>query len=58
MPESIAMATVEEGLAAQVRNIEATYGRSIEGWVGLIRASGLRGGPAIGLPLAISNTPS
>jgi predicted transport protein len=36
------MATVEEGLAAQVRNIEATYGRPIDGWVGLIRASGLR----------------
>jgi len=36
------MATVEEGLAAQVRNIEATYGRPIDGWVDLIRASGLR----------------
>ena len=35
------MATVEEGLAAQVRNIEATYGRPIDGWVDVIGASGL-----------------
>jgi len=35
------MATVEEGLRAQVRNIEATYGRSIDAWIELIRASGL-----------------
>jgi len=34
------MTTVEEGLRSQVRNIEATYGRPIDGWVALIRASG------------------
>ncbi|HYK94401.1 MAG TPA: DUF4287 domain-containing protein [Candidatus Dormibacteraeota bacterium] len=36
------MATVAEGLQAQIRNIESTYGRSIDEWVELIRASGLR----------------
>jgi len=35
------MATVEEGLRAQLRNIEATYGRSIDDWIVLIRRSGL-----------------
>jgi len=35
------MPTVEEGLRAQIRNIEATYGRPIESWIELIRASGL-----------------
>jgi len=35
------MATVEEGLRAQLRNIEATYGRSIDDWIALIRGSGL-----------------
>jgi hypothetical protein len=35
------MPTVEEGLRAQIRNIEAAYGRPIESWVELIRASGL-----------------
>jgi hypothetical protein len=34
------MATVAEGLAAQLRNIETTYGRSIDDWTSLIRASG------------------
>jgi len=34
--------TVEEGLRAQVRNIEATYGWSIEDWIELIRSRGLR----------------
>ena len=34
------MTTVEEGLRSQVRNIEATYGRPIAGWVDLIRVSG------------------
>jgi len=34
------MATVEQGLQSQVRNIEATYGRSIDDWIDLIRASG------------------
>ena len=35
------MATVEQGLRSQLRNIEATYGRPIGGWIDLIRASGL-----------------
>jgi hypothetical protein len=35
------MATVDEGLRAQIRNIEATYGRSIDDWIALLRASGL-----------------
>jgi len=34
------MTTVEEGLRSQLRNIEATYGRSIGSWVDLISASG------------------
>jgi hypothetical protein len=34
------MATVAEGLQAQLRNIETTYGRSIDDWTGLIQASG------------------
>jgi hypothetical protein len=36
------MATVEEALRSQLRNIEATYGRSIDEWVALIRDSGKR----------------
>ena len=35
------MATVEEGLRSQIRNIETTYGRSIDEWIELIKASGL-----------------
>jgi hypothetical protein len=35
------MATVEEGLAAQVRNIEATYGKPVTEWFAVIAASGL-----------------
>jgi len=35
------MASVEDGIAAQVRNIEARYGRSLPEWFGLIAASGL-----------------
>jgi len=35
------MATVEQGLRSQVQNIEATYGRSIDAWIEIIRASGL-----------------
>ena len=35
------MATVEEGLASQLRNIETSTGRSIQEWTGLIRESGL-----------------
>ena len=34
------MATVEQGLRSQIQNIEATYGRSIDEWIELIRASG------------------
>lgn len=34
------MSTVEQGLRSQLRNIEAAYGRSMEDWTGLIRASG------------------
>ena len=36
------MATVAEALQTQLRNIESTYGRSIDEWVELIRAGGLR----------------
>lgn len=35
------MTTVEDGLAAQLRNIEATSGRTIDAWVELITASGM-----------------
>jgi hypothetical protein len=35
------MATVEEGLQAQIRNIEATYGRPMSEWLAVIAASGL-----------------
>jgi hypothetical protein len=35
------MATVEQGLRSQVQNIEATYGRSIDEWIEIIRVSGL-----------------
>jgi hypothetical protein len=35
------VATVEEGLRAQLRNIETSTGRSIPEWVALIQASGL-----------------
>jgi hypothetical protein len=34
------MATVEEGLRAQLRNIESATGRSVEDWIAAIRASG------------------
>ncbi len=34
------MATVEEGLQAQIRNIEATYGKPIREWLAVIAASG------------------
>jgi Domain of unknown function (DUF5655)/Domain of unknown function (DUF4287) len=36
------MASVEDGLRAQVRNIEATYGRPMGAWTDLIRATGLQ----------------
>ena len=35
------MATAEEGLAAQIRNIEERYGKSLPEWFALIAASGL-----------------
>jgi hypothetical protein len=35
------MATVEEGLQAQIRNIEATYGKPMSEWLAVIAASGL-----------------
>ena len=35
------MTTVEEGIAAQIRNIEAQYGRTMPEWFALIAASGL-----------------
>jgi hypothetical protein len=35
------MATVEQGLQSQLRNIETTYSRSIDEWIALIEASGL-----------------
>jgi len=35
------VATVEEGLRSQIRNIEATYGRSMDEWIALIRAASL-----------------
>lgn len=34
------MSTVEQGLQSQIQNIEAKYGRPIDDWVELIRASG------------------
>ncbi|HEX8024962.1 MAG TPA: DUF4287 domain-containing protein [Candidatus Limnocylindrales bacterium] len=36
------MATVEEGLQAQIRNIERTYGRSMDEWAEVIRTAGLQ----------------
>src|SRR5260370_14396738 len=35
------MATVDEGLQAQIRNIEATYGKPMADWLAIIAASGL-----------------
>src|SRR5262245_27231890 len=35
------MATVDDGLKSQLRNIETSTGRSIDSWVSLIRATGL-----------------
>ena len=34
------MASVDEGLKAQIRNIEATYGKRIPEWFAIIAASG------------------
>ena len=43
VPERIisAMATAEEGIQAQIRNIEAAYGKSMSHWLAIIVASGL-----------------
>ena len=41
------MATVEEGLAAQVRNIEERYGRPMPEWFAVIAASGLTKHPEV-----------
>ena len=35
------MASVEDGIAAQIRSIEARYGRPLPEWFGIIAASGL-----------------
>jgi hypothetical protein len=35
------MASVEEGIAAQIRNIESDYGRPMGEWIDLVNASGL-----------------
>ena len=35
------MVSVEDGIAAQIRNIEARYGRPLPEWFGIIAASGL-----------------
>src|SRR5258708_36478460 len=35
------MATVEQGLQAQIRSIEATYGRPMSEWMTIVAASGL-----------------
>jgi hypothetical protein len=35
------MATVEEGLQAQIRNIEATYGKPMSEWQAIVTASGM-----------------
>ena len=35
------MASVEEGLQAQIRNIEAAYGKPLADWLAIIAASGL-----------------
>jgi hypothetical protein len=35
------MVSVEEGLQAQIRNIEAAYGKPMADWLAIIAASGL-----------------
>ena len=35
------MASVEDGIAAQIRNIESAYGKPIGDWIELVKASGL-----------------
>jgi hypothetical protein len=41
------MASPEDGVAAQIRNIEHTYGKSIGAWIDLVKASGLARHPDI-----------
>jgi hypothetical protein len=41
------MARAEDGIAAQIRNIEHTYGKPIGAWVDLVTASGLSRHPDI-----------
>jgi hypothetical protein len=41
MQKEAAMASVEDGIAAQIRNIEARYGKPLPEWFGIIAASGL-----------------
>jgi hypothetical protein len=41
------MARAEDGIAAQIRNIEHTYGKPIGAWVDLVTASGLSRHPEI-----------
>lgn len=41
------MTTVAQGLQAQIRNIEADYGRSMDEWVAIIRASKLTKHPEV-----------
>jgi len=41
------MATVEQGLASQVRNIESKYGKSMDEWFAIIAASGLTKHPDV-----------
>ena len=41
MQKEAAMASVEDGIAAQIRNVEARYGRPLPEWFGIIAASGL-----------------
>src|SRR5712691_11263263 len=35
------MSTIDEGLEAQIRNIEQQYGKPLDEWIALIRESGL-----------------
>jgi hypothetical protein len=39
--KDISMTTPDEGIAAQIRNIEARYGKPMQDWFGLIADSGL-----------------
>jgi hypothetical protein len=41
------MASAENGIAAQIRNIERTYGKPIDAWIDLVNANGLSRHPDI-----------